>query len=122
MRLHIRFFDIKRATLLPPSPIHSTMPPNAGDLLRLIDRGRSGHAEHLVLRAGSAGTTDSADDLAVLDQRNAATRGDRIVERHDVIEAEFLHRVLEGACRTPVSRRRTRLVLGDSDRRELRAV
>src|SRR5262249_41044857 len=38
----------------------------------LVDEGRSRRADHLVLGPGAAGTADGADDLAVLDQRDAA--------------------------------------------------
>src|SRR6202011_5094765 len=71
----------------------------------LVDQARTGRADHFVLRAGTAGTADGADDLAAVDQRNAAARGDDVIERQQVVEAELLHRILEGLCWAAISRR-----------------
>ena len=40
--------------------------------MRLLDDGRTDLRHHLVLRAGAAGAADRADELPVLDERNAA--------------------------------------------------
>jgi hypothetical protein len=45
-----------------------------------VDEGRSGRADGLILRPGASGTADGADDLSVLDQRDAAPRRDDVVE------------------------------------------
>src|SRR5262249_28834621 len=88
----------------------------------LVDERRTCVADHLILRPGAARTTDSADDLAVLDQRDAAPRRDDVIEAQDVFEIELLHHVLEDLGRTAVFGRGARLVLGDRDGGELRIV
>lgn len=60
--------------------------------------------------------------LPVGDQRNAAARGNDVVQRQQVVGTRFLDRVLEHLARPPVGDRDTRLVLGDRNRTELRAV
>jgi hypothetical protein len=45
-----------------------------------VDERGPGHARRLVLRAGTTGATDSPDDLAILDQRNAAAHGNHVVQ------------------------------------------
>ncbi len=74
------------------------------------------------MRAGAAGAADGTDDLAVLDQRNAAPRGDHVIERRDIHKTGLLDGVLEGLGRAAISRRGTRLVLGNRERGELCAV
>src|SRR5262245_38090736 len=46
----------------------------------LVDERRTCRADHLVLRPGAPRTTDGADDLAALDQRDAAPRRDDVIE------------------------------------------
>ena len=98
-------------------------PRECGSGRRLLpDRGRAGRARDLVLRAGAAGAADAADDPAVLDQRDAAARGDDVVERQDVLVVRLLQGVLEHPGRPPELDRGARLVLRDRDRGELGAV
>src|SRR5271155_171705 len=60
-----------------------------------VDRRRGGRARDLVLRAGGAGTADRADQLAVLDQRDAAARAHDIVDRQHIFVIIFLDCVFE---------------------------
>src|SRR5580693_7352792 len=90
--------------------------------LRLfVDRRRGGAADDLVLRSGGAGAADGADELAVFDQRDTAARGHNVVEGRNVGDAP-LHRVLEEPRRPAEFCGRARLVFGDADRGELRAI
>src|SRR5712692_528234 len=86
----------------PEEPI-PTRPFKAVSLL--VDGRGARLAHHLVLRAGGAGTADGADDAAVLDQRDAAARGDDVVERSDEFEVRLLHRVLEHLGRPAILHR-----------------
>src|SRR6202023_558286 len=88
----------------------------------LVDRARRRGAGRLVLRAGAAGATDGADQLAALDQRNAAARSNDVVEGEDVVEAELLHGVFECFRRAAESRCDPCLVLGDRNRGKLGAI
>src|SRR6266446_6774333 len=77
----------------------------------LVDERRTRRADHLILRPGAARATDGADDLAVLDQRDASPRRDDVIEAQDVFEIELLHHVLEHLGRTAELDRGARLVL-----------
>src|SRR6266566_5423654 len=88
----------------------------------LVDERRTRRADHLILRPGAPRATDGADDLAVLDQRDASPRRDDIIEAQDVFEIELLHHVLEDLGRTAELDRGARLVLSDCDRGQLRIV
>src|ERR1700728_2309752 len=96
--------------------------PGAAAGASLVDRRRGGGARHLVLRAGAAGAADGTDDLAVLDQGDAATRGDDIVKRQHVVVARLLYCVFEGLGRPPKLHRGARLVFRDGDRGKLGAI
>jgi len=52
----------------------------------LVNYGRTRLAYHLILRVGTSRTTDCADNLALLDQWNAAARRNDSVEREQIIE------------------------------------
>src|SRR5687768_10365238 len=86
----------------------------AGTVL-LVDGRRTDGAYHVILRPGRARTSDRADDLAVLHQRDAAARGDHVIERYDVFGVAKLDGVLEGLGRPAEFYRGARLVLGNGD-------
>src|SRR5262252_8607603 len=73
----------------PPAAAGGAEDPYCSGGWLLVDERRTGGADHLVLRAGAAGAADGADDLAVLDQRNAAARGDHVIEGHDVFQVDL---------------------------------
>src|SRR5579863_10422246 len=87
-----------------------------------VDRRRAGGAGYLVLRTCAARAAYRADQLAVLDQRNAAARRDHPIYGQDIFVVGLLDGVLEDFRRPSKARRRARLVFGDGDRSELRAV
>src|SRR6266850_2645840 len=60
-----------------------------------LHRVGAGAADHFVLRAGAARAADRADHLAAVHERNAAARGDHVVECHEVVVARLDTR-LEG--------------------------
>src|SRR5213594_4205054 len=71
-----------------------------------------------VLIAGAAAATDRADQLAALDQRQAAGRSDhRRIDRGDVGMTGF-EGVVVNACFTTMARCRPGLALRNGDRRE----
>src|SRR5580700_7015670 len=88
----------------------------------LVDGCRAHGADRLILGAGAARAPDGANDLAVLDQWDAAARGNDIVERHDVFEVRLLDGILEGLGGPAVLGRSPGLVLGDGNRGELRPI
>src|SRR3954454_6609965 len=51
--------------------------------------------DHLILRIGAPGTTDCANNLALLDQRDAASRCNHSVERQQVIEMHHIDALLK---------------------------
>ncbi len=67
-------------------------------------------ADHLILRIGTTRTTDCADNLALLDQWNAAPRRNDSVKREQIVEMYKLDTVLEDLCFAPESRGCARLV------------
>src|SRR6266850_425971 len=76
-----------------------------------------------ILRTGASGYADSADDLAVHQQRYAAFSGDHAAQRQEAPAfAPRGERVLQHLRRTLEPRRRARLVDGDVDARRLGAV
>src|SRR2546430_10629965 len=87
----------------------------------LLDRRGADLAGDFILRAGAAGTADRADQLAAFDQRHAAARADDAVEGEEISVAA-LDSVLENLAFAAVDRRHARLVLGNRDRGEPRAV
>src|SRR5580704_15645387 len=78
------------------------------------DRRGAGRARDLVLRARATGTADRADQLAVVDQRNAAARAHDVVNRQRII-ITFLNSLFEGFGWTAEFGRRARLMFGDGD-------
>src|ERR1700733_16418 len=64
----------------------------------LVDYCRVCLAEHLILRIGTSRTTDCADNIALLDQWNAAPRRNDSVEREQIVEMHKLDTVLEDLC------------------------
>src|SRR5512146_1062923 len=68
--------------------------PGAGAVL--LDGCGARLAHDFILRTGAAGTADCADQLAALYKRNAAARGNDVIERGDIVQVVELDRVLEG--------------------------
>src|SRR5207253_11076056 len=93
-----------------------------GIRLTLHHRVGTRFADDLVLRAGAAGAADGAADLAVVDDQDAAARGDHVVEGQQVMQVALLDAALEGFRLAAKFSRSTPLVLGNGDRPELRAV
>src|SRR5262245_40899687 len=108
-----------RAAVSPPIPA----PAMRTCKLPLLDRCRAGLGDDVVLRAGSAGHADRADDLAVDDDGVAAARGDDAVERREIAEERPLaEQPLEDQGRPAEGGRGLRLVLRDGDRAVLTVV
>src|SRR6185437_7541322 len=87
----------------------------------LLHRVGAGLAGDAILRAGAAAAADGADELAVLDQREAAFRRNDAVQEGDIAMAA-LDGVEEHLGRAAERRRGVRLVLRDLDRGDLRVV
>ena len=81
----------------------------------LVDYRRARHAYRLILRTGAPGTANGADDLAVFNDRNAATPGDHIIDTKKVLEIEVLHGVFKSLGWTAECGSRAGLVLGNGD-------
>src|SRR5580700_5932208 len=77
---------------------------------KLVDHCRACLADHLILRIGTSRTTDRADNLALLDQWNAAPRRNDSIEREQIVEMHKLETVLEDLCCTPETHSCSRLV------------
>src|SRR5271167_4627021 len=80
-------------------------------VIELFDDGGTGLAHHLVLGTGAARAANRTDELAALQQRNPAARGDNAVERNSVVSLLQLNVVLEHPRFTAKAGCRTRLVL-----------
>jgi hypothetical protein len=80
-------------------------------------------ARHAVLVPGGAAATDRADELATLDEREAAVGSDQHrIESGDIGARRILHDREESAGGPPVTCRRAGLALRDADRCHLRLV
>src|SRR5271165_7448554 len=66
----------------------------------LVDRGGADRTHCLILRAGTAGATDGADDLAVFDQRDTPAGGDDVVERQNKFVVRLLNSILKDPGRS----------------------
>src|SRR6185437_5012089 len=86
---------------------------------RLLHRVGAGLAGDAVLRAGATAAADGANELAALDQWDAAFRRHDAGEEGD-IDMALLDRFEERLGRAAERRRRVRLVLRDLDRGDLR--
>src|ERR1700722_15766471 len=67
--------------------------------------------DHFILRIGTSRTTDRADNLAMLDQRNTASRRNDSIEREQIVEMNKMDTALEDFCFAPEGRGCSRLVL-----------
>src|SRR5262245_35291843 len=88
----------------------------------LVDRRGTRRADNLVLRAGAARATDSTNDPAILNQRNAPARGNDVIERHDVLDVRFLNSIFKNAGRSSEFDSRASLVFRNANGANLRTV
>jgi hypothetical protein len=83
---------------------------------------RSCCAHDLILGIRAAGTANRADNIALVDEWNAASRGNHSIEREQIIEVHQLDTVLEDLRWPPKGHGCSRLVLRNLNRGEHRAV
>src|ERR1700691_3091231 len=79
-------------------------------------------AHDFILRIGASRTTDCADNIAQVDQWNTASRRNDSIEREQIVEMHELDTILEDLRRAPEGHGSSRLVLGDLNGGEHRAV
>src|SRR5580698_4222238 len=77
----------------------------------LINYRRACFADHLILRIGTTRTAHRTDNLALLNEWNAASRRNDPIERQQIVKMHKLDTVLEDLGRTPERRGCPRLVL-----------
>src|ERR1700722_8054763 len=88
----------------------------------MINYRRARLADHFILRIRTTRTTDRADNLALLDQWNAAPGRNHSVEREQIVEMHDVDTVLEDLGWATEGGGRPRLVLRNLNRGQHRAV
>src|SRR5580658_3625615 len=84
------------------------------DLLRqLVDHCRPSLAHDFVLGIRSSGTTDCADDIALVDERNTASRRNDSIECKQIVEMHKVDTILEDLCWPSEGHGCSRLVLSN---------
>ena len=79
-------------------------------------------ADDFVLGIRASRTTDCADDIALVDQRNTASRRNDSIEREQIVEMHKVDAILEDFRRPPEGHGCSRLVFGNLNGGEHRAV
>ena len=88
----------------------------------MVNHRRPRLAHHFVLGIRPSGNTDCADNVALIDQWNAASRRNDSIERELIIEMHEINAILENLRWSPEGHRCSRLVLRNLNGGKHRAV